>query len=94
MKKYFLLLLLLLPVGVFAEDGLYPAEYTIQTKVNLQGKELEEGEFTFEFANDLGYEVKEEKNSLIFTHNENKSTISIYTMDTATSSIIMKEKDF
>lgn len=54
MKKYFLLLLLLLPVGVFAEGGLYPAEYTIQTKVNLQGKELEEGEFTFELRNEQG----------------------------------------
>lgn len=52
------------------------------------------GEFYLEFANDLGYEAKEERNTLVFTHKENKSTIRIYTMDTSTSSILMKEKDF
>ena len=52
------------------------------------------GEFTFDFPNDLGYEAKQDTNKMVFTHNENKSTVTIYTMDTSASSIIMKEKDF
>ena len=52
------------------------------------------GEFYLEFPEDLGYEAKEEKNSIVLTHKENKSTITVYTLDTSESSIIMKEKDF
>ena len=53
MKKYLLLLILLLiPFGVFAAPVEYP--YTIETYVNLQGKDIEAGEFTFELRNDKG----------------------------------------
>ena len=55
MKKYLLLLLLLLPFSVFADNTVIPnAPYTIKARINLEGKELEAGEFTFELRDDSG----------------------------------------
>ena len=56
MKKYLLLLLLLCPFSVFADS------YTIQTKVGLEGKELEEGEFTFNLLDKDGNVIQTKNN--------------------------------
>ena len=101
MKKVISLVLvaILLVAGLFILTGCdnNKGESANATPANVQKYTINAsygGEFSFEFPNDLGYEAKEEKNTLTFTHNENKSTIKVYTMDTSTSSIIMKEKDF
>ena len=52
-RKYLLLLLLLLPLYVYADNGVN-FDYTIETRVNLEGKELEAGEFTFELRDHKG----------------------------------------
>ena len=61
-------------------------KYELETKFN--------GKLTFELEKNLGYEMKKDTNKVEFTHKDNKSTITIYAMDTSKSSIIMGEKDF
>ena len=58
MKKYLLLLLLLLlfPFAVNADA------YTIKTKVGVEGKTLEEGEFVFNLKDDQGNIIQTKKN--------------------------------
>lgn len=56
MKKYILLLLLLFPFVVNAES------YTIRTKVSVEGKQLEEGEFLFNLIDKDGNIVQTRKN--------------------------------
>lgn len=102
MKKIIssVLVAVLLCTGVFVLTGCEEKKAENNTTANSANVEKYTinasygGEFSFEFPKDLGYEAKEEKNTMIFTHTENKSTIKIYTMDTSTTSIIMKEKDF
>ena len=61
-------------------------KYELETKFD--------GKLTFELEKDLGYEMKTDTNKVEFTHKDNKSTITIYAMNTSKSSIIMEEKDF
>ena len=56
MKKYLLLLLLLCPFSVLANS------YTIKTKVGVEGKALEEGEFVFNLIDKDGNIVQTKKN--------------------------------
>ena len=68
MKKYLLLLLLLLPFSVFAENTIIQnAPYTIKARVNLEGKEIEAGEFTFE--------LRDEKGNVIDTSSNDKDGV-------------------
>ena len=101
MKKVISIVLVvaLLATGLFVLTGCDDNKggTTTTTAANMQKYTINAtygGEFTFDFPNDLGYEVKEEMNKLIFTHKDNNSTVTVYTMDTSSASIIMKEKDF
>ena len=58
MKKYLLLLLLLFPFVVSAES------YTIKTKVDVEGKELEQGEFIFNLKDQQGNIIQTKTNDL------------------------------
>ena len=56
MKKYLLLLIALIPFTVFAQN------YTIKTKVGVEGKTIEEGEFVFNLLDKDGNVVQTKKN--------------------------------
>ena len=100
MKKIIsiVLVVVLLATGLFVLTGCDDNKGgNTATAANMQEYTINAtygGKFTFSFPNDLGYEAKEETNKIVLTHKDNKSTVTIYTMDTSSSSIIMKEKDF
>ena len=101
MKKIISLVLvfIMLFIGVFTLTGCENNNQNGKTQSNINNQEYVidakfGGKFTFEFQNDLGYEAKEEMNKITFTHKDNKSTISVYAMDTIKNSVIMREKDF
>ena len=55
---FILLIFLLIPINVFAEDF----EYTIKAKVNINNKDIEEDEFTFQLIDSNGNVIQTKKN--------------------------------
>lgn len=91
------LVVILLLTGLFILTGCENKGGEAANKDKYQNYEFEtkfDGKITFDLEKDLGYEMKTDTNKVEFTHKDNKSTITIYAMNTSKHSIIMDEKDF
>ena len=90
------LVIILLLSGLFILTGCNNDNKEVKENKNVDKYEIEAsyGKLSFEIAKDTGYEFEAGTNNCTLTHNDNKSTIKMYLMDTSKSSIIMKETDF
>ena len=99
MKKVLsiVLVVILLGVGLFVLTGCENKKEEDKKDDKYEKYELEtkfDGKIIFDLEKDLGYEAKIDTNKIEFTHKDNRSTITIYAMNTSKSSIIMEERDF